>query len=285
MSGAQLALGTVQFGLAYGIAGTGQQVSETAARDILTRAWALGIRRLDTAPGYGSIEERLPALIGDLPFSIVTKVPALGEFGGDAEAALRKSVRQSRARLGARIAGILFHDAEDLEGPRGERLWKALTEETENAQIALGLSCYAPSILAAEGARFPIRMAQVPANAFDQRLQSASPAPDIEITVRSLFLQGLLVLPEDIAAERVPAARTALTAWTAFCRARSLSPLQAALAIAKGFDATYCVVGVETVGQLEEIVAAWRDAEPIAADELAQPNADIIDPRRWKASA
>ena len=57
----QLALGTVQFGLAYGAVGSGSQVDGATATAILDAAWHQGVRTLDTAAAYGDIEERLPA--------------------------------------------------------------------------------------------------------------------------------------------------------------------------------------------------------------------------------
>lgn len=49
----KLALGTVQFGLPYGVANQQGQVTETEVNSILDLASANGINTLDTAIAYG----------------------------------------------------------------------------------------------------------------------------------------------------------------------------------------------------------------------------------------
>ena len=71
----ELALGTVQFGLRYGIAGAAGPVPSDQVRAILERAVEFGVRTLDTAAAYGDVEQELAGLIGGLPLSVVSKLP------------------------------------------------------------------------------------------------------------------------------------------------------------------------------------------------------------------
>jgi aryl-alcohol dehydrogenase-like predicted oxidoreductase len=87
-----------------------------------------------------------------------------------------------------------------------------------------------------------------------------------------------------VAAAKVPKAAPALARWHAWCGKRGLAPLQAALSVVKGFPgASHCVVGVDHAGQLEAIASAWDAVHPLDASELATPDAEVIDPRRWPA--
>lgn len=52
----KLALGTVQFGLPYGITNTAGQVAADEVTRILRRARELGLEVLDTAAAYGESE-------------------------------------------------------------------------------------------------------------------------------------------------------------------------------------------------------------------------------------
>ena len=52
----KLGLGTVQFGLPYGVSNTRGQVSRAEAAAILALAAKAGIATLDTAAGYGTAE-------------------------------------------------------------------------------------------------------------------------------------------------------------------------------------------------------------------------------------
>lgn len=281
----RLCLGTVQFGIAYGIAGRSQAVGDAEARAILEVAHAGGIRRLDTAPAYGDIEARLGKLCAGLDFTVMSKIPALPADCTDDEAAdfVVRSLNLSRNRLGDKLCGILFHESRDLAGPAGRRAWDAAAQWCSREKIALGASTYGPEQLAALRGDFPIGACQMPGNAFDQRLAGfADRFAAIEITLRSVFLQGLLLMAPNAGAERLPAAAAALDRWHRRCAAFGLAPLPCALAIAKSLPGTdFCAVGVDGAAHLEQIIAAWNATPPREAPELAITDPAIIDPRQW----
>ena len=278
----QLALGTAQFGMRYGIAGRGSAVPAAEVQQILAAAWEGGIRLLDTAPAYGDIEERLSKLTSGLRFEIVSKIPAL-PAAADSTEHVRRSIATIFERLGDSVRAVLFHRGVDLSEADGERAWSAANAAIAGKDIELGVSCYSPAELHDLRARFPIAVAQLPGNALDQRLQAADGAADYpEIHLRSAFLQGLLLMPEQEAIRRMPKAADALRAWHRWCDERGLAPLVAALSIVKGLPAVrYCVVGVDSLTQLQEILTAWDNAPALRAQALAVQNDDVIDPRRW----
>ncbi|MDR7333932.1 aldo/keto reductase [Roseateles asaccharophilus] len=280
----ELALGTVQFGLAYGAVGRGHQVDPTTAARILDAAWQAGVRCLDTAAAYGDIEARLADLCGAHPFRIISKIAPLGGLApAERPAAVQASVARSLARLGDRLDALLFHSVADLEAEDGDALWaiaRAALRET-GRPLRLGVSCYAPEELQRLRARLDIEVAQLPGNALDQRLAAQPAFTEVELHVRSAFLQGLLLAPER-GAVRVPAAATALQRWQQRCADAGQAPTEAALGIVQGLPGVAaCVVGVETLAQFDEIAAAWRHARPLHWPELASPDADAWDPRRW----
>ena len=55
----RLALGTAQFGTAYGVANRSGRVSMSEGARILDYAWAVGMNTLDTAAAYGESERTL----------------------------------------------------------------------------------------------------------------------------------------------------------------------------------------------------------------------------------
>ena len=70
-----LALGTVQWGLAYGIANRQGRPTPQEVGEILARARAAGVTTLDTARAYGDSEGVIGEFIGDAPdWRIVTKL-------------------------------------------------------------------------------------------------------------------------------------------------------------------------------------------------------------------
>jgi aryl-alcohol dehydrogenase-like predicted oxidoreductase len=287
----QLALGTVQFGLAYGAVGSGQAVAPETAQAILDAAWHQGLRWLDTAATYGDIEARLSGLCGSHRFRIVSKIVPLGALPAAERAqAVQHSVQRSIDRLGDRLEALMFHSAADLLGPEGERLWAAAQAAADGRPLRLGVSCYAPDELLQLRQRLDIQIAQLPANALDQRLldtlvnDAGAPLRGVELHVRSAFLQGLLLSPGR-GGLRVPAAAAALARWQARCDQAGLAPAVAALGLVKALPSVQaCVVGVETLAQWQEIASAWQAAQALHWPELAADDPAVFDPRIWPRS-
>ena len=287
-NGVTLALGSVQFGLAYGVAGRGEPVPADEAREVLASAWEGGIRLIDTAPAYGDIEERLLSLCDGRAFEFVSKIPAVPtDSGVDVAAFVAESIARSRRRLGPGLRTLLFHRGEDLGGVHGEHAWRAASAALVGSGIRLGGSFYSPASAAAARARFPLTVAQLPGNVFDQRLNTPAAAGlvDVEIHLRSVFLQGLLLDPPEGATRRIPKAAAPLAAWRAWCAQQRLSPLLASLGVARGLPrVSCCLVGVDRVAQLREVLAAWSAAPVLALPALACDDEEVIDPRRWQAA-
>jgi aryl-alcohol dehydrogenase-like predicted oxidoreductase len=282
-----LALGTVQFGLAYGVAGSKAPISPGEARDILEYASSVGVTRLDTAPAYGDIEQRLGAMLAGLNFEVVSKLPALDSSLNPAlrTAAFLESMARSQERLGGALKGVIFHSADAIAGQQGDAAWNLVQQAADRAGLLLGCSYYDPNALAEDIERLgTMAMAQLPGSALDQRLNRASPLlAATEITARSAFLQGLLLMEESSAVARIPWAQKMLRRWHEWCCARGVAPIEAALSLAKGLKyVDYVVVGVDSLEHLQQIVTAWQNADPAEAPELACEDPLIIDPRLWK---
>src|SRR6056297_1165831 len=179
----------------YGLNGPDGGVATGVAKEVLELAWAAGIRRLDTAPGYGRAEEIIVELAGGRPFEITTKLPALQDDLSECaqEEWVSRHIRTSASRLGSGLSRVLFHHASDLEGPSANNLWSRAQSECDTLGLTLGVSSYDPSQVERLARKYPIAAAQLPGNAFDQRLASAALPRPIELEVRSVFLQGLLL--------------------------------------------------------------------------------------------
>ena len=113
----QLALGTVQLGMPYGIANAQGMPDEQTAVDILRATCECGMRWIDTAAAYGVSEATLGSALprawsGDAP-RIATKF-VLDEALAPAaqlDAALEKLRRD-------RIEALLLHRETDIDHPR-----------------------------------------------------------------------------------------------------------------------------------------------------------------------
>jgi len=278
----------------YGISNRDGQVTRAEAAAILDLASRSGVRVLDTATAYGDAEERLGQLLpAGHRFSIVTKLPRLPD-GLPPEAIpdwVRVAVERSRERLRTdRLSGVLVHEAGDLLGPCGGRLWEALEEIREGGVVEqVGASVYTAEQLDAVLARHRPQLVQVPLNVFDQRLirsghLAALKAAGIEVHARSAFLQGLLLMdPMELVDPYFLAARGPLEAFRAAAREAGHSPLQATLSFVTSVaEVDVVIVGVTSERQLAEVLAAAHPAlpsewfAPFALDDVA-----ILNPAQW----
>jgi aryl-alcohol dehydrogenase-like predicted oxidoreductase len=293
----QIALGTVQFGLPYGITNTGGQVGPDEAVRMLDTAWKGGIRLLDTAVAYGSSEASLGSAIQAAParaWRVITKTLPLRKDAISASdvAAVADAFAGSLQRLRtARVDTLLVHHAQDLLAPGGEALWDwMLARKTAGQCLRLGASIYDGAEASRLLERFPIDVAQLPASLADQRLlQDGTVArlrqAGVEVHVRSLYLQGLLLADAAFVAARFPAQAAWASAFRADCEARGISPLQACI----GFFRSQSAFGVAVVGatrtqELESMLDAWNNAPQQDWSRWAVDSPQFTDPREWKAA-
>lgn len=275
----KLGLGTVQFGQAYGVSNTRGQVSRADAAAILARAAGSGITVLDTAANYGEAEQVLAAL-DTTPFRIVTKTAPVRN---GVEAVITRA-RQSARTLKADT--LLVHAAADLDEPG---LWPALQQlKTEGVFRKIGISTYFADDPAALAKRFAPDVMQLPFSLLDQRLlQDGSLARlkelGVEIHARSLFLQGLMLMPPDSLPAHLQGAGPHLKNLRARLTDAGSTPLAAALGfVLSRPEIDIALVGVTARDELDEIVsAAALPLPPIDWSACALDDERILTPSLW----
>lgn len=290
VNSATLALGTVQFGLDYGISNAQGQVSADSITAILQQARHANISTLDTAYLYGSAETNL----GEQPlaqqFSIITKLPELTE-ALTAQNALACSLTRLKRQ---QVDTLLLHRPEQLLGDSGVQIYAELQRlRNEGLCRRIGVSVYTPAELTAILDQYQIDVVQLPLNVFDQRfyqqgLLQRCQDLGISVHIRSLFLQGLLLMPE------LPAwcltYQQAFTKFNHCCAHYQTDKLTLALAILRVLPAVeFGVVGCTNAKELVDICDAWQQSAALVAQpeflhriqELAQTDDNLISPVRW----
>lgn len=283
----RIALGTVQFGMAYGIANSFGQVQAHEVTNILSTARAAGIDTLDTAALYGASETVL-GTAGAKSFRIVSKLPAVPEDCQNLEDWVRDQVMGCLRRLRtAKLYGLLLHRPGDLQCRYGDKLYNALVGlKVDNFVSKIGYSIYASDELDALFVSFPPDIVQAPFNVFDRRLRSSGwlermSKSNVEVHVRSAFLQGLLLCSRGAVPRKFAPWADLFERWHAWCANNGVSQLDAALGhalSATGVDRV--VVGVDSTAQLEQILASGRRISPPVPEEI-QGHGALINPSLW----
>jgi aryl-alcohol dehydrogenase-like predicted oxidoreductase len=284
----RIILGTAQFGFKYGIANETGQVLPEVVESILSEAVTHGIKILDTAISYGDSESVLGAL-GVADWKIVTKLPPIPVDCGDVIFWAVDQIERSLARLGVNhIYGLLFHRPSELLGNHGRSLIDAQAFLKKWGLVQkIGVSVYAPEELTALTNIMPIELVQMPLNIIDRRLVESGWArrlkrDGVDVHVRSVFLQGLLLMPPSRRPIQFRRWAPFWEIWDDWLRDTGQTPLQACIRYALSVDhVDHVVVGIDSVNQLREILRAAQGSIGELPTWPQPPDPDLINPARW----
>ena len=275
-------LGTAQLSSPYGVTNLSSvEKSPDEVHSYLKEAKRLGVTTLDTAPAYGVAE----SLIGssDFHFEIHTKL----EKNTNPLVSLKASL--SRMKID-KIDLLYVHDIEAFKlHPKetSDSLSELLGVEVEN----VGVSIYELEDLEL-ALKFPvITHVQLPMNLLDQRFTGVVTeqiqSQGLKCIVRSVFLQGALLVDPEKLPDRIRHLRPFLMSLRQELDARDISPLEGCLALVRNNTALEGVIlGAQNEEELRLIMEAWECVQNTPPDldwlsELQIPPALAVDPRRW----
>ena len=294
----KLMLGTVQFGLPYGVANRSGQPTYKEVQAIVAAAIEGGVTCFDTAAAYGTSEEVLGRALHELGVAdrvmVVTKVQPLSDAAvADATVAAREiehSVDRSRQRLRLDcLPLVLFHREAD-----GRYLDELDRLKAKGWLRHSGVSCdNRPGPAARFAANRCVRALQVPGNLLDRRHQHSgllaeATAHNVAIFIRSVYLQGLLVMPEAAVPAHVRTVLTVRRKLEAVAQAAGIPLAELAIRyMLSQVGVTSLVIGVETVAQIQDNVRLFTRGplapEVLAAADTVVPNLPeaIVTPSLW----
>ncbi|MBO5631954.1 MAG: aldo/keto reductase, partial [Aeriscardovia sp.] len=247
----KLVLGTVQFGINYGINNTTGQVPLDEVCRILEIASEAGIKTLDTSSAYGESERVLGEALkrSNKPFNIVSKYPK-------SDIGVRETFQKSLSLLGIDgLYGYLVHHFEFYQ--EHPELFDEMTALKQEGKIQkVGFSLYNTEqlqYLLDRKVKFDIL--QFPYNIFDKQFETYMPQlveQGVEIHTRSAFLQGLFFRDTKTLPEKLKPLKKYLDYLHIYCQNRGLSVEQLALGyvLANPF-VKGALIGVDNHEQLE----------------------------------
>lgn len=291
----RLVLGTAQLGFPYGIANQTGQPDQATATAIVRETWKNGIREFDTAQGYGVSEEVLGKALYELGISneakIITKFhPNLDHLNASD---MSRALDQSLERLGvSSLFGIMLH-REEMLSFWDKGLGKILHDFVLPGRVEkIGISVYSPDkaiqALNTEG----IDMVQLPTNILDRRFENAglfklADEKEKIIYIRSIFLQGLILMnPEEIS-EKMYFARPVIEKIKSLSNEFGLSRQAMAMGYIKSeMPNTHVIFGAETPRQVRENITAWQKEMPKLLGNkvrifFANIDEQILNPVLW----
>ncbi len=289
----QIGLGTVQFGIDYGIANS-TRVSKDEVGKILNFASDSGINLLDTASSYGCSEEVIGNnLNSKLNFNFITKTPLdLQDLNPALHSQyIKKSLLKSLSLLKqSQVYCLLVHRPNDLLSNNGNKIFDELVSLKEIGLVKkIGVSVYQKEEIDAILKRFPIEVVQYPISVIDQRGVDSGcllylKDRGIEIHGRSIFLQGLiLMIPKDIPKYFDPIVPI-IKKFQNTAKNLGLTPLELAIYYVKGVkELDNIIVGAKSLNELKEIIDAFNKNLDLKIDfsSFAVSDQNFVNPKLW----
>lgn len=276
----KIALGTVQFGLHYGIGNRDGRTNATEVAKIFNTAHENGIRVLDTAQAYGDSEQVIGGL-HDHRFQIITKINPSQGGPKSAETFVLESLANLRIKS---LYGLLFHSAESaLLNPWIVSDLKVLQEK--GIIRKLGFSVYTPIELDQLISKYgKPDIIQIPYSHLDQRFEQLAidlHRDGVEIHTRSTFLQGLFFRdPAELSDFFEPISSYLNDLQKNFGHDAQLARALLSFCLSKDFI-DYVVLGVNNEAQLSENLQAsssYQGGLPDAPNHIPEK---IVLPYLW----
>jgi len=283
----KLILGTVQFGLNYGINNSSGKPSENEVFEILDMASEENIELLDTADAYGNAIEQ----IGLYHQQRKNRFKILSKFKEVKAGELFDHARNSLNKLHITHFEVYsYHSFVDyLNYPYLKDELQSLKDKKLIKKI--GISVYSNAELQQVITDKDIDVIQLPYNLLDNHnihglYIDQAKHNNKEIHTRSVFLQGLLFMNEEAIPQKLISLKPYIQKIRSYCKNESINLQSLALSYAiynKHID--YVLIGIDTKDQLLkniESVANLKNAFDYINQNINVKETELLNPVNWK---
>ena len=260
----KIGIGTVQFGMNYGVSNKNGMPALSEIKSILDMAYKKNIKLLDTGSLYGKSEKNIGSFLkNNNEFKIVTKTPFFSNVQKEIiSRCVIDSFYNSCKKLNIKkLYGWLVHNPNDLLDEKGEMIWNELLNLKKKKFIEkIGVSVYNKRQLNGILKKFTIDIVQLPISLIDQRFISNGylrklKSKGIEIHSRSTFLQGALLMDINEIPNRLIDIKPALIQFNNLIKNKNISPLETCLSFINQIDEVdFVICGIQSSDQLSQLI-------------------------------
>ena len=280
----KFAIGTVQFGIKYGINNQDGIPTINEIKKILDLAISNNITMLDTASGYGDAEIKI-GNESKQRFKIVSKFSHVND-DKSLEFQLRNSIKNTQSKS---LYAYISHNANEIIN--NNELWENLQKFKNKGLVnKIGFSLYEPVQLEILLRKKIIPdLVQIPYSILDRKFEpffDKLKKLNIEIHARSIFLQGLYFMNLNKLPQKLVDLKEPLTTINSYCVRNSISIIDFALNfVYKNNNIDYVVLGIEKESQLKQNIDSiynW-DFDDTIFNIINTINVDsyLINPSNW----
>ncbi|HIP11644.1 MAG TPA: aldo/keto reductase [Arcobacter sp.] len=287
----KLSLGTVQFGLNYGIANTNGQPNQEDVNQIIEYVHKEGINSFDTAQAYGNSEEILGNALLNISDSLVISKLKSDLFENN----LKENVKISLEKLKINsLFSLLLHDSKLLY-EWNDKHKQNMSELIDDKLIKyFGVSVYSSEDFDLAIENDDISIIQVPFNIFDQRaiklnwFKKAREKNKL-IFIRSVFLQGLLLMNKNEIPQNLEHSKKYIEKFEDLCEELHLSKNELALSFVDSVAKdSLLLFGCDNIEQAKENIYNYNALKHLddsillrIKNEFSEAPEHIYNPTKW----
>lgn len=284
----KLILGSAQFQNGYGITRENYIIKKKTVDDIFKIAKSQNINLLDIAESY-RINNFKYLKKNFKNFEIITKYEVFPKK--NIYLNLKKKIKRDLKRYNKnKFYCLHFHKSSSLFNKNSEELILALKKikNTDNLISKIGVSVYEPDELKNILNIFTPDVVQIPLNIMNQeftknKLIENLKKKKIEIHVRSIFLQGLLLDKQNNIKSYKFYKNNKLIKLNKYAKKNNLSLIYLCINYIKQFNISKIIFSCENKVQMREILRNYKKKTnyTINYDQFRCKNLNLIDPRKW----
>ena len=284
----KIILGSANFDQIYGI--KKNFIKKSEIKKLFDLAVKNEIKIIDTSPLYNE-SEKIIGLLNNNRFKIISKIPKPPKNikRENIKKWLKQNVMISLKNLKIKkFECLLLHNANSLLCKNGDEIYKGIRNMKINGFTnKIGVSIYDFNILDKILKKFKFNLIQAPFNILDQRLVEEGwlkklKKRKIEVHVRSIFLQGILLLKHNQLPKKLKKLNKKLMIWKNWLEKNKFSSLQVCLSfVLNQNQLDGVVVGYNSASQLNQILKLKKIHNNFTLPNLNLKDKKLIDPRKW----
>ena len=292
----KIGIGTAQLGMKYGVINNSKKLDLDNFKKILSLSLKNNISIIDTANNYGDSIKKIGHIISKNKFrnkfKIISKISGLRKVNkSNIYSHIFDNINFSLKKLKVKsLEGILIHDVKDLKSKKSTEIFNSFIKLKKKKLVKkIGFSAYKISDVLKYIKKYNFDFIQFPLNVFDQRIldkkiQKKLRFFKVELHVRSIFLQGLLLLskkelPNNFKNKRI------IKRWHKFLNDNSLDAITTCINFIKNNNVySNIIIGFHDYQQFEDVVKNFSKKKNIILNfkNLAIKDDNIINPSKWK---
>ena len=272
-------VGSAQFGMEYGVTNNSGIISNNEAQNIVETCLKSGIRLFDTAKSYGTSEVTLGKFSSE-DIDFITKISGHNYIGQ-----VLDSVKKLNKKC---LHGVLMHDEKEVNLFKKQK--ELLSLKNKSLTQSVGISVYDYELLKSLlNTSFvdEIDIIQVPLNIlsmneYKKDILNELKQRNIEIHVRSVFLQGILLLENyDELPSYFDKYKNVLLKWDSLVKRENLKKLDVCLSGILNLECVDKVIlGVENCQQLIDLIS-FEYLNEIPKINYNKLNENLTNPTKW----